>query len=136
MVPPSYFSGKYYVTQERWAELWQSVLQVDYLPVVDVRAVKPHLGVASAAPEVLKYATKPLDMLADPEWLYELTRQVHRLRFIATGGVLKDVLREDQESDADLVHVEGSEEAAEESIGVMSFAWQQQARKYRRTQAG
>jgi plasmid rolling circle replication initiator protein Rep len=134
MVPPSYFS-RHYVTQKRWAELWREVAKLDYDPVVDIRPVKPHLGVASAAPEVLKYATKPLDMLADPEWLYELTRQVHRLRFIATGGVLKDVLREDQESDADLVHVEGSE-ASEESIGVMSFAWQQQARKYRRTQAG
>ncbi|WP_176687188.1 protein rep, partial [Escherichia coli] len=34
----------------------------------------------------LKYSTKPADMVADPEWFLELTRQTHKRRFVATGG--------------------------------------------------
>ena len=39
-------------------------------------------------------------MVADPEWFLELTRQTHKRRFVATGGALKDVLKLDQETDA------------------------------------
>ena len=42
-------------------------------------------------------------MVADPEWFLELTRQTHKRRFVATGGALKDVLKLDQETDADMV---------------------------------
>jgi hypothetical protein len=46
--------------------------------------------------------------------------------------VLKDVLREDQESDEDLIHVDLEEEASSEEAGMVSFGWQSEARKYRR----
>lgn len=39
-VKPSYFKGTHYLSQAKWAELWQSCLGVDYLPVVDVRTVR------------------------------------------------------------------------------------------------
>ena len=43
-------------------------------------------------------------MVADPEWFLELTRQTHqKRRFVATGGALQDVLKLDQETDADMV---------------------------------
>lgn len=106
MVKPSYF-GKGYLKQLQWAELWQSCLGVDYLPQVDVRAVKPKKGksanddesIKSAIMETLKYATKPDDIIHDHhdpkarEWFYELTRQTHKMRFVATGGVLKNALK-------------------------------------------
>ncbi|MDI5829544.1 hypothetical protein MJN51_34485, partial [Salmonella enterica subsp. enterica serovar Kentucky] len=41
------------------------------------------------------------DMVADPEWFLELTRQTHKRRFVATGGALKDVLKLEQETDQD-----------------------------------
>ncbi|MDI5829842.1 protein rep [Salmonella enterica subsp. enterica serovar Kentucky] len=34
-------SGRDYVKQYRWVELWRDCLRVDYDPNVDVRAVKP-----------------------------------------------------------------------------------------------
>ncbi|MBM2994428.1 protein rep, partial [Escherichia coli] len=42
-----------------------------------------------AVAETLKYSTKPADMVADPEWFLELTRQTHKRRFVATGGALR-----------------------------------------------
>ena len=41
---PSYFDGKQYLSTAKWAELWQSCLGVDYLPVVDVRTVQKGQG--------------------------------------------------------------------------------------------
>ncbi|MBE3060613.1 protein rep, partial [Klebsiella pneumoniae] len=52
--------------------------------------------------ETLKYSTKPADMVADPKWFLELTRQTHKRRFVAAGGALQDVLKRDQETDADM----------------------------------
>ncbi|MBE3060692.1 protein rep, partial [Klebsiella pneumoniae] len=52
--------------------------------------------------ETLKYSTKPADMVADPKWFLELTRQTHKRRFVATGGALQDVLKPDQETGADM----------------------------------
>jgi hypothetical protein len=134
MVPPSYFSGQYYVTQKRWTELWRDVMRLDYDPVVDIRVVKPQLGgVSAAAPEVLKYGTKPADLVADPEWLYEYTRQVYKLRFIAAGGALKNALREDEETDEDLIHVECDEaEPKAKPKSLLAFDWRREVKRYRR----
>lgn len=83
---------------------------VDYEPVVDVRAVKANKKkgtdtIQSAIAETLKYTVKPSDVLKgmdDPnpsnaiesaKWFHELTKQTHRLRFIASGGLLKDALK-------------------------------------------
>ena len=89
---------------------------MNYDPNVDVRAVKPRKPkdgeslasataelVRGAVAETLKYSTKPADMVADPEWFLELTKQTHKRRFVATGGALKDILKLDQETDADMV---------------------------------
>ncbi|NLP45959.1 MAG: protein rep [Epulopiscium sp.] len=29
---------RYYLSQEKWTELWKSSLKVDYMPIVDVRS--------------------------------------------------------------------------------------------------
>lgn len=39
-VPPSYFKSRDYMSHEQWVSLWADCLKVDYIPVVDVRAVK------------------------------------------------------------------------------------------------
>ena len=118
LVKPSYFSHSY-IKQERWGELWGECLRVDYVPVVDIRAVKakkksdqtPDDAIKSAIMETLKYAIKPDDMMGDGSqpanfWFYELTRQVFKLRFVASGGVLKDALKSDDEiTDDDLVNI-------------------------------
>lgn len=58
--------------------------------------------------ETLKYAVKPADIMGDGsqasnEWFYELTRQTHKLRFVATGGALKDILKDDDIGDKEMI---------------------------------
>jgi plasmid rolling circle replication initiator protein Rep len=130
MVRPGYFSGKGYVTQARWTELWRECARLDYTPVVDIRTVKQKPGsdspLRNAISETLKYAVKPSDMSDD--WLLELTRQVHKLRFIASGGVLKNILRESDETDQDLMLAEDGEPGEPE----LFFDWQRGIKRYMR----
>jgi plasmid rolling circle replication initiator protein Rep len=140
MVPPAYF-GRQYVTQNRWSELWRECMRLDYTPVVDVRVVRAKPGTAAggdalraAAAEVLKYAVKPADLVVDGEWLLEMTRQVHKLRFIASGGALKNVLRVEDETDADLALVDDDAEG-ETSRARLAFAWRKRDGHYRRDPA-
>ncbi len=141
MVPSSMVSGKLYVKHARWVEMWRDCLRADYVPVVDIRTVKDKApkgeaddqaaALRKAAAETLKYAVKPADMVADPEWFLEMTKQVHRLRYIATGGVLKDVLRVDDETDADLALADGPAEG-EDNGSRLAFNWRRSERRYRR----
>lgn len=147
MVPPSWFTRQY-VKQARWVELWADCMRLDYAPVVDVRTVKARAPEAAqtatdamgqalqrAVAETLKYSVKPDDMTADPEWFLELTRQTHKRRFVASGGVLKDVLKVDQESDEDLVLADGSSEG-EDDGSRLAFGWRSAERRYRRAPGG
>jgi len=61
-----------------------------------------------------------------------LTRQLHKLRFIASGGILKDVLRENDESNDDLL-VLGEGETPEGSR--LYFDWRRPVRRYKRRPA-
>jgi len=144
MVPPSWFKGSKYVKHAKWVELWGDCLRVDYLPNVDVRAVKPRAPKSGQTPtdataaalqgavaETLKYSTKPADMVADESWFLELTRQTHRRRFVATGGALKDVLKVDEETDADLALADGPAEG-EDDGSRLAFNWREGERRYRR----
>jgi plasmid rolling circle replication initiator protein Rep len=108
LVKPSYF-GKNYITQSAWSMLWQDALNVDYIPITHVKKIKGDL--TKGIIETLKYSTKPSDMLTDPDWFLELTKQTHKLRFVATGGVLKDVFKDDDSAtDQDLVTVAEKED--------------------------
>lgn len=139
---------KNYVPQSRWVELWQSCARLDYPPVVDVRIVRerhPRPGeipepkeveglpaaVARAVAEVAKYATKSGDMLMqkdDGQWLKEMVRQTHKLRFVASGGVLKDVLKfVEQEHNDDLLMQKSSPSPSEKPL---DFHWQTVRQRY------
>jgi len=134
MVKPSYF-GKNYVTQRRWTEIWQECARLDYTPIVHVKAVKlksqlsglSELPLRRAIAETLKYSVKPSDMKDD--WLIELTRQVYHLRFVASGGVLKDVLREGEESEKDLLLADDptGDDASEPDV---FFKWHRGIKRY------
>jgi plasmid rolling circle replication initiator protein Rep len=135
MVRPSYF-GKGYVKQERWADLWRECARLDYQPVVDIRAVKSKPGAGAggsesplrrAVYETLKYSVAPEDMSDD--WLIVLTQQVHKLRFIASGGALKNVLRESEETEQDLLL---ADDAADDEAGEpqLFFDWRRDIKRY------
>ena len=135
MVKPSYF-GKSYITQKRWTELWQESARLDYTPIVHVQAVKTKSRLSSlselplhrAIAETLKYAVKPSDMHDD--WLIELTRQVYHLRFIASGGVLKNVLREGEEKEEDLLLADDPDGSSDASEPDVYFRWNRTIRRY------
>ena len=141
MVKPSYF-GKGYIKRERWQELWADCLRVDYLPQVHIRTVKPKKGadddgMRGAIAETLKYAVKPDDIMHDNEdpkareWFYELTRQTHKLRFVATGGVLKDALKPEKAiTNDDLIDTGNDDEVIETDDRRLNFTFYGSARKY------
>jgi len=115
-VKSSYFAGKYYITQERWSELWQRALQVDYKPIVDIRKCK---GGYKSIAEACKYAVKPSDIINYDDWemtvetLRVLDKALENRRFVGLGGIIKDLhksLHLDDIEDGDLVHIEGQSE--------------------------
>lgn len=132
MVPASYFSGNGYVRQDEWAKRWQDAMRLDYLPSVDVRAVKSKKDgqtLQAAVVETMKYATKAEDSLSDPQWLYTITEQLHKLRFLATGGVLKGVLKEEV-TDQEMISGDDQEEATGEPQ--LWFNWNPKTQHYAR----
>jgi plasmid rolling circle replication initiator protein Rep len=128
MVPASYFSHGY-IRQDEWVSLWRDCMRLDYNPVIDVQAVKKGASPSSLVPELLKYCTKESDMVADREWFLELTTQLHQMRAISTGGVLKQYLRELEEEPENLIG-EGEDEVAED-FRRLFFGWKRQERKYK-----
>jgi hypothetical protein len=87
-------------------------------------------AIAEAAAETLKYAVKPSDMVKDPEWFHELTRQVHKLRFVSTGGVLKDLFKEDT-SEKDLLLL-SEEEDTDKELRILNYNWFKKDKNYKR----
>lgn len=128
MVQPSYF-GVNYMKQSEWVELWRQCLRIDYNPVLDVQAIKKGKSPATLVPELLKYCTKESDLTADREWFLELTRQMHKARTIATGGVLKECLKELEQEPDDLIGKDETEVA--EADDSLYFGWKRKEKKYK-----
>jgi plasmid rolling circle replication initiator protein Rep len=145
MVNSGYF-GKNYVSTENWGKAWQEAMRLDYIPQVNVQGVRSGGKLVKsvdvetmkeAVGEVLKYAVKPSDILNDADeenaakWFIELTRQTHKLRFIASGGILKDVFK-DEKSNNDLIHTVGDQPSVVEEEEKLFFRWNSSKKKYRR----
>jgi len=139
LVPPSYF-GKSYVKQEEWRSLWQRCLRVEYLPVINIKAVKPKKNkltdelddIGQAIVETLKYSVKETDLVADANWLTELTTQLHQTRAISIGGVLKSFLKDEKEDD-DLIHIDEPETATDKEDGIkLFFGWREVVKRYKK----
>jgi plasmid rolling circle replication initiator protein Rep len=132
MVKSSYF-GAGYIKKTDWALRWQSALRVDYLPVVDVRKIEPKQEgqtIEGAIVETLKYSIKVEDALQNPQWLYTITEQLHKLRFLATGGVLKGILKEKM-TDSEMVQGDESDDKTkDDDAPSLVFKWRRPSRKY------
>lgn len=146
LVKPSYFA-KNYIKQSEWSEIWGSCLKSDYIPVIDVRAVRAKKkkgvevdslddAVKSAIMETLKYSVKPSDMIGDGSkkdnaWFYELTRQTFKLRFIASGGALKNALKpSDDITDSDLINSDQDDNESETDNRRLVFTYEKPVHKY------
>ena len=129
MVPPSYFSGKEYLSQKRWSELWQQASRLDYEPMVHVKAIAKHHNPQILIPEILKYQVKESDLVSDRDWFIELTKQLHKTRAVSVGGVLREYFKALEEEPEDLVGKDENEVAVDE--GHLYFGWKKQFRKYK-----
>lgn len=138
VVKKSYFQGRYYIKTSQWAEVWQQCLKVDYLPICDVRKVKKQAkgqGLeVKAICELLKYTTKIKDLLDDQTWFLELSDQLYKKRFLASGGCLKDMLKEDTSNQEMIIGDSSSDELEQDELKKKSlyFGWEQQVKKYKK----
>lgn len=155
-VPSSYFSGKGYIRQTEWAQLWGHYIKADYTPIVDVRPIKPDGGgrlsdipageqaaaMGKACAEVSKYAAKPADYIvpSDPalsmQTVQVLDAVLNRRRMTSWGGCLKDIAKALQLDDpemGDLVHIDdtaSTDPVAEELADYIAYSWALGARNY------
>lgn len=132
MVKASFF-GRNYIRQAEWVEMWRKSLRVDYNPVLDVQALKPQSSPVALLAEIVKYQCKPNDIvLSDREWFLELTRQLHRTKAIAFGGVFKEYFREleKEPTTEEMIGDDGEEEGAIDE-GHLYFGWKKRQKQYR-----
>ena len=135
MVPPSFFKVNY-TKQSRWLDMWRECMRDHSIESVDVRAVKG--GIDTAIMETIKtftYSVKPETLEADPEWTIEYFKQVHKLRFIASGGVLKNAIKNiDSVTDEDMIYTDDNPkpEEAEKEMRQIGYSWRRHELKYRR----
>lgn len=106
MVRPSYFQAKAdYVNQEEWTEFWQKAMKLDYIPMVDIRAVKADKGkgLKGAILETAKYPVKPFDVTDEKtdftaqeklQIVDDMLTGLHRKRQIGFGKLFKDIKKE------------------------------------------
>jgi plasmid rolling circle replication initiator protein Rep len=140
LVDSKYFGGRNYITAKQWQEMWQSCMKLDYLPVINIKAVKPKLNkdtgiaddIGQAIVETLKYSVKESDLVADADWLAELTTQLHKTRAISIGGVLKQYLK-DESDDDDLINIDDEQDVSiGDEIDKLYFGWRETIKRYKR----
>jgi hypothetical protein len=116
---------------------WRQCLRIDYQPVVHTSAMsgdKPlrvyakHHNPSLLIPEILKYQVKESDLVGDREWFLELTRQLHRSRAIAVGGILRQYRRELEEKNQDLI--DENEETDEVDGESLYFRWERKLQRF------
>jgi plasmid rolling circle replication initiator protein Rep len=133
MDPDGYFK-RGYLSQAKWTQLWRESLRAEYDPIVNVKVIKPKLvngndnGLYIAICETLKYSVKPSDLVADRDWLHELTRQLHKTRAIAVGGVLKAYISAEEPEDLIDGDIEEKEDLSE--LPKISFGWREMIKRY------
>lgn len=129
LVKPGYF-GKNYLKQAQWVEMWKKAMRIDYNPILDVRPVKRGQQPMQLVPELLKYCVKESDLVADREWFLELTRQLHKMKAVTTGGVLKQYLHDLEQEPEDLIGNDEEAEMSEDELNLY-FGWKRQVKQYR-----
>lgn len=93
-------------------------------PLWDTLEPKRTEVIMSAIKEVIKYAVKPSDMVADPNWLLTLASELKNSRAVALGGVLRKYIEETKE-------ITPEEEAELEGADI-HFGWREQLERYQR----
>jgi plasmid rolling circle replication initiator protein Rep len=131
MVKASYFSTGY-ISKKEWCSHWKRAAKVDYTPVMDVQAVKPSDSPVGLLAEVVKYQTKPNDLIfSDREWFLEYTRQIKGTKAFALGGVYKEYFKELDSEETTNEMIGNTESQDDVDEGELYFNWKPSERKYR-----
>lgn len=128
----STYFGRNYLSQEKWVELWKQSLRIDYNPILDVQALKAKGSLLGLIAEVIKYQTKPTNLLADRDWFLEYTKQMYNSKAISVGGIFRDYFRELEEEPEDLIGKEENFES-DEDYPLLRFDWRRYEKRYRMT---
>ena len=132
MVRPSFF-GVNYIKKQEWCAWWQRSAKVDYTPVIDVRAIKPQKSPLGLLSEIVKYQTKPNDLVfSDRRWFLEYTRQIHGTKSFALGGIFKRYFKELEKEETTEEMISGNESIDSEiDEGEIFFGWRPSQKKYK-----
>ena len=111
-VQEEYFNKVNYINKNTWRAIWADLLKVDYLPQVNVQAIKPARQQKAVA-ELAKYPAKVSSILNLPQMqavqvIIDLTTLCYKRRFVAFGGIFKKTkallkLQDVEAENADLV---------------------------------
>ena len=135
MMKPSFFqSKKDYITQKEWSDMWSQSLKVDYVPMVDVRAVKEKgKGMRGAILETAKYPTKPIKLdLENKQVVDDLYNGLYRKRQLGFGGLFKTIKKQlalDDVENGDLVHTSDNAESISKGTEIVAF-WNASKQNY------
>ena len=131
-VDKRYFSGRDYVPQSVWAELWKRSMRVDYSPVVDIRRIKGDS--AEAIAETCKYTVKESDFMTgdlsyDVQTVMALDAAMKGRRLLSLQGIFREKQKELNLSDMEDLNKMDSEMDGEAQERV-SFIWCTGVREY------
>lgn len=131
IVNSSYFKSRNYISQDKWIEMWQKALRVDYTPILDVRRIKAKktksgktlTALQSAVFEVAKYSVKHsiLTDKSDDEFS-SIILQTKNMRFFSTGGLLKEKINFFK-CDEELINFNEQIEAEWKEIEELIYEW-------------
>lgn len=132
-VSTTYFKDQY-INQKEWGNLWKDCLNVDYDPIVDIRALKKNNK--KEVSEVAKYTVKSDDFLIkeDGKINEEITDKVvktldlglHRKRLVSFGFIFKDIhkkLNLDDAEQGDLVNTDNEEIREDLTDTIIRVQW-------------
>lgn len=138
VVEKNYFKSKDYIKKTEWEIIWQKYLQVDYLPMVDVRKVKT-ANYKKAVAEVSKYTVKSKDILLRDEDgkinekltdknILTLHFALKGKRLVSFGGIMKQLhknlnLEDLNNDDIDLVNTDFEDNDELVNYIILKFRW-------------
>lgn len=133
-VEPEYFGDDYLQTSD-WVKNWRDAARLDYDPVVYVNAVDGPGDQTrkDAVLEVVKYEVKPQEAIEHPDWLLEITDQLHGLQTVTAGGVIRKFLHREDDPDEDEM-VQGAATSPDEQdlrgSKALVFDWREGPERY------
>jgi plasmid rolling circle replication initiator protein Rep len=136
LVPAGYFSGLSYLNSQQWRDIWQECLKQLIPPSIKVKAVKHKDPDAlfKALVHTIKYVTDFDDdeesvnnILDDVDWFREYVKQMHNVRNVSIGGVLRGKISNEEITDQEMI---GENSEPLNSPEQWKFYWKSELRKY------